>query len=95
MSGSKKDNCSKKRSVKDLKKCIPLELNNGPIMEVCSDRQITVDGCRGIVEYSEYVIKIKTSEGIVSVSGKSLNIKYLSISSVVVEGFITCIEFLK
>lgn len=95
MSRSKKDNGSGRRSVRDLKNCIPLELNNGPMMEVCSNREITVDGCRGIVEYSEYVMKINTCDGIIAVNGKNLNIKYLSVSSVVVEGFITSIEFLK
>ena len=92
MNKSKKNNCQPKRGIRD---CLPKELNNAPMMEICSNSEITVDGCRGIEEYSEYVIKINTSDGITAIEGKNLNIKYLSVSSVIVEGTIKSIEFIQ
>ncbi|MDE7390083.1 MAG: YabP/YqfC family sporulation protein [Lachnospiraceae bacterium] len=82
-------------SIRDLRKCIPPELNNGPMIELCSNREITVDGCKGIVEYSEFAIKIKTGDGMIAINGRGLNIKYLSVSSIVVDGYITGLEFIK
>lgn len=92
MSKSKKDNCPPRRSIKE---CLPLEFNSGTMMEICSNREITVDGCRGIAEYSECVIKINTNQGLIAIEGKNLNIKYLSVSSVVIEGIIKSIEFIQ
>lgn len=92
MNKSKKNNCPQRRRIRD---CLPSELDSGPMMEVCSNREITIDGCRGITEYSEYTIKISTSHGVIAIEGKKLNIKYLSVSSVVIEGIIKGIEFVQ
>ena len=93
MSKSQKDKQSLKQSMCDLKNKLPTELTNGTIMEICSDKQITIDGCKGISEYSDFTIKIKTANGLVAVSGRYLSIKYLSVSSVVIEGKILNVEF--
>lgn len=82
-----------RQSMCDLKNKLPLELTNASVMEICSDRQITIDGCKGIVEYSDFMVKIKTAGGIVSIGGRYLNIKYLSVNSVVIEGKLLSVEF--
>lgn len=82
-----------RQSMCDLKNKLPLELTNSSVMEICSDRQITIDGCKGIVEYSDFMVRIKTSGGVVSICGRRLNIKYLSINSVVIEGKLLKLEF--
>ena len=82
------------QSVGELRNIFPPELTNASTLQVVGSRELTIDGCRGIVEYSDYSIKIKTTDGTVMIEGHSLNIKYLSVSSVVIEGRITGIDFL-
>lgn len=94
MNKNQNEKQSLKKSVCDLKNKLPLELTNGAVIEICSDRQITIDGCKGISEYSDFTIKIKTSNGLIAVSGRYLTIKYLSVSSVVIEGKILNVEFI-
>ena len=84
---------SLKQSVGELKNILPAEFTNMPAIQLIGSRELTLDGCKGIAEYSDYAIKIKTSCGAVTVSGHCLNIKYLSVNSVVIEGKIRCVEF--
>lgn len=95
MSRSKNNGSRSNQPSRSIKNKIPPELNRGPMMEVCSNREITIDGCRGIAEYNENGVKINTTDGIVAICGRSLNIKYLSVTSVVIAGYITSIEFVR
>ena len=82
-----------RQSVGEIRNILPAEFTNMPTIQLIGSRELTLDGCKGIAEYSDYTIKIKTTCGVVSVSGYCLNIKYLSMSSVVIEGKIQCVEF--
>lgn len=93
MDRRKNKNSCERHSIKDFSVGIPMELGSAPVMEICSNREITLDGCRGIAEYTEYEIRLRTSHGIIAIDGKNLNIKYLSTSSIVVQGVIKKIEF--
>ena len=66
---------------------------NPPIMQVVGSKELTIDGCKGIVEYSENIIKVKTACGIVIVNGFDLNIRYMSVSAMIIEGAIAEIKF--
>ena len=84
---------SVRQSVNELKDILPAEFTNMPTIQLIGSRELTLDGCKGIAEYSDYAVKLKTTCGLISVSGHCLNIKYLSVSSVVIEGKIVCVEF--
>ena len=62
-------------------------------VKIIGNKELTIDGFKGIVEYSENIIKVKTACGIVAVSGFDLNIKYLSVTAMVIEGAITDISY--
>lgn len=64
-----------------------------PYIELKSNREIVIDGCKGIVEYDTEIIRINTGNMVVALTGRGLNIKCLTTSSVVICGFITGIEF--
>ena len=83
-----------KQSVGELKNILPAEFTGMPTIQLIGSREFTLDGCKGIAEYSDYAIKIRTSCGVVCICGHRLNIRYLSINSVVVEGRISSVEFL-
>lgn len=93
MGKDSKEKKSVMQSVGELKNFLPPELVGMPTMQICGNREITLDGCKGIIEYSDFEIKMRTANGGVSVFGKNLNIKYLSINSVVIEGKIRAVEF--
>ena len=67
--------------------------SNPPMMQLIGSKELTIDGCKGIDEYSENRIRVKTACGIVIVSGFDLNIKYMSVSAMVIEGTIAEIKF--
>lgn len=66
----------------------------GASLQLDFNRQATVDGCRGIIDYYENLIKLKVSGGVVVFSGRGLSISSLGDSYVVIEGNIDTIEFL-
>ena len=63
-------------------------------MEISGNREVVIDGCQGILEYDETVIKLATGKMSVKFTGRGLQIRVLTHSSAVVEGFLTGIEFL-
>lgn len=72
------------------------ELSNttGASLQLDFNRQAAVDGCRGIIDYYENLIKLKVLGGVVVFCGRGLSISSLSDSDVVIEGYIESIEFL-
>ena len=64
-----------------------------PFMQFSSNREVTVDGCKGILEYCTESIRINTGKLIVAFNGRGLNIKCMTETSVVVCGYITSVEF--
>ena len=64
-------------------------------MELNSNREATIDGCKGVLEYDENVVRLNTGQGQVRLTGRGLVIRTLSQNQAVVEGFILSIEFLQ
>ena len=50
-------------------------------------------GYKGIIEYSKEIIRINTSEGVLKISGKAMDIKNIITEEVVIRGEIISIEF--
>lgn len=63
--------------------------------EMNGNTEVVVDGSKGILQYDENIIKINTGKMITIFYGRNLTIKCLTPDSLVVEGFITSIEFVK
>ena len=70
-------------------------MNISPYLEFSSNKEVTLDGCRGILEYQSEIIRINTNKMVVAFKGRGLNIKCLTASSVVISGYITSVEFLR
>lgn len=69
-------------------------LNSVPQIELSGNREAVIDGCQGILEYDENVIKLATGKMSIKFTGRELHIKVLTHDSAVVDGFITGIEFI-
>ena len=61
--------------------------------EMNSNREVIVEGCRGILEYDENIVKINAGKMITTFIGRDLAIKCLTPDSLVIEGFIVSVEF--
>lgn len=61
--------------------------------EMHGNREVVVEGCRSILQYDESAIRINVGKMIACFLGRGLCIKCLTPDSLVVEGFITSIEF--
>lgn len=70
-------------------------MNVSPYLQFSSNREVTLDGCKGILEYRSEVIRINTSKMVVAFNGRGLNIKCLTATSVVITGYITSVEFIR
>ena len=68
-------------------------LNSCPHFEMNGNREIIIEGSKGILQYDESVIKINMGNMITSFYGRNLTIKCFTTESLIIEGFIVSIEF--
>ncbi len=64
-----------------------------PHIEAEGNREISVDGCRGILEYGQDRIKLNAGSLIIAFYGDNLEIKVYSDIQTVIAGSIASIEF--
>jgi|GEM_PF-2222063 sporulation protein YqfC len=62
-------------------------------IELYGNRKAVVEGCCGVLEYDDDVIRIRTRAQPVRFTGHGLAIRCLTVDALVVEGYITCIDF--
>lgn len=62
--------------------------------ELSGNREVIIDGCRGILEYDENLIRLNAGKLSVRFTGRGLTIRNLKRDSVIIEGFIASVEFL-
>lgn len=65
-----------------------------PRIELTGNREIIIDGCKGVVEYTENNIRISLSENVLSLSGDNLLIQSFDNDVVIINGQISDIDFL-
>ena len=95
------ENKYKKGNIKTFAKQI-LNFSRSPIatalgsshFEMNGNREIIVEGCRGILQYDENIVKISVKGMSVAFFGRNLSIKCMDFDSLVITGFVTSIEFL-
>lgn len=74
----------------ELPKDIVLDVSK---VVIIGTEQITVENHKGIVEYSEELIRINTGNGIMKLCGKGLTIKTILQEEITISGELTSIEF--
>lgn len=66
----------------------------GAQIELSGNREALVDGCRGVLEYDEGIVKLAVDKMSVCFTGRDLRLKALTRDTAVVTGFITNIQFI-
>lgn len=62
-------------------------------IEICDNTRAIIEGCKGVVEYSDTVIRVNFGTYTVAFVGRGLNLKCLSPTSLIIEGFFLNVEF--
>lgn len=83
----------KNRKGAGLKIPVPESLSPEPHIEILSNREIMVDGCKGVAEYSENLIKLNTGELLISFIGTDMVMKSFDCDIAVITGKIAEITF--
>jgi len=84
---------SKKERIKFLGKDSEF-LPDDTHLEVYPSREITLDGCVGVLEFTDTYIKLNLKKGSVTVMGKSLDIKSFEGKTIVMGGSFSAVEFM-
>ena len=63
-------------------------------IELSGNPRAVVEGCKGILEYEDDVIRLNTASGIIRFMGQNLGMNCLNEDSAVVEGKILSVEFM-
>ncbi len=64
-----------------------------PKIEMSGNREMIVDGCKGVVEYDETMIKLSLGDSVISILGDSLVIQSFDSSVAIINGTIIDISF--
>lgn len=95
------ENKCKKKGIRTAAKQI-LNFSGSPIssalgsvhFEMNGNKEVIVEGCRGILQYDENIVKISVKKMSVAFFGRNLSIKCMDVDSLVITGFVTSIEFI-
>lgn len=63
-------------------------------LEMTSNTEAIVEGCSGVLEYNDEVIRLNGGKMVIKITGRNLQIRCMTGESAIVEGFILSIEFL-
>lgn len=71
----------------------PEVLSSMAHFEMSGNREIVVDGCHGVIEYSQEVIKLNLGKLSVRFVGRELELRNLKKDSAIINGYVTAVEF--
>ena len=57
------------------------------------DIEAVIEGCDGVLEYNENVVRLSTGKLVIKFMGRGLILKSMTDTGVIVTGYITSIEF--
>lgn len=78
--------------LKDSQVGFAIESSN---IEIRGNREIRIEGCNRILSFSDDLIKISTKGMLVNFHGKNLTIKCMTSDSLLIQGLIINIEFVR
>ncbi|MBQ3284508.1 MAG: YabP/YqfC family sporulation protein [Ruminococcus sp.] len=78
---------------KEKRRASALPVLNEPCIELSGNREILIEGGRGVLEYTDEAVRVNTDSMILTVAGRGLNLKCISDSALIISGFITSLRF--
>ncbi len=71
----------------------PLTALSAPCIELSGNREILIEGCKGVLEYGCEQVRVNTSGMMLTIIGRGLNLRCISESSLMIDGVITELRF--
>lgn len=66
-----------------------------PILTITGQQDLVIENHRGIIEYTNVLIRIKTKNRQIKITGNSLKIIYYTNDELKITGYINTVEYLK
>lgn len=79
--------------IKEMLSAVKNEFPCDSMIEVSGNNELLVQGSKGVIEYTDYLVRINLLKRQINVSGSKLVIGCLTADSVTVKGFIDKIEW--
>jgi len=67
---------------------------NVPKLTMVGNKDLLIENFKGIIEYDNDRIRINTNSGIIKITGEGLEIKEITSEDLMVNGYISSLEFL-
>ncbi len=83
----------KAKALMGIKQSALYSMLNPVHFEINGNKEAIIEGCKCILQYDENVVRISVKGMAVSFCGRNLTIKCLTSDSLIVQGFITSMEF--
>lgn len=82
-----------KAKQKEKRRSSALPVLNEPCIEFSGNREILIEGSKGVLEYTDEAVRVNTASMMLTVSGRGLNLRCISDSALIIDGFITSLRF--
>lgn len=70
------------------------QAGTGGCIQLYSNRRVVIEGSGGVLEYGPEVVRIRLGKRCVRFTGRSLRIRCMTANSMIVEGYVTGLEYL-
>lgn len=67
---------------------------SGPKIELYSNKEAAIDGCKGVIDYRDDLIKFRVTGGAVTINGEKIELLELTDNSALIKGEFQSVEFL-
>jgi sporulation protein YqfC len=67
---------------------------NLPMMSILGNEELTIENYKGVIEYTDDMIRVNTTKGIVRIEGRKLVLKQMTTEVISITGGIKKLEFL-
>ena len=64
-----------------------------PAIDLMGNKEAIVEGCKGVLEYEEDIVRLNLGDMILKFTGRDLVLKCMTSEGVVVNGYILSVEF--
>ena len=62
-------------------------------LEMISNRELNVEGCKGVAEYTDVFISLRLKKGMLNVAGRNLDVSLFEEDNICIKGIISSVEF--
>ena len=68
-------------------------LSGMPCIELSGNREAVIEGSKGVLEYAPERVCVNTASMAITLNGRGLNLRCISDTALIIDGFITGVEF--